>query len=63
VEDEAPDGTVTISVISSGDDSPNPLLVAKAVERGWPVHEVAPKLVSLEDLFVEILEQAGGGER
>jgi ABC-2 type transport system ATP-binding protein len=63
LEDEAPDGTVTLTVVSSGEVDPNPALVSAAVAKGWPVHEVAPKLVSLEDLFVEILDQAGDGGR
>jgi hypothetical protein len=31
-----------------------------AVEHGWEVHELTPRLQSLEDLFVQILDAAEG---
>lgn len=33
-------------------------LVRTLVDGGWSVHEVSPRLMSLEDLFVDILERA-----
>jgi ABC-2 type transport system ATP-binding protein len=57
--DGAPvDGVSSLVVSSAGDVDVKPALARAVVERGWDVHEITPRLLSLEDLFVQILESA-----
>ncbi len=53
------DGRLRITVRTDPATDAKPELVRAAVEKGWPVHEVSPKLLTLEDLFVEILADSG----
>ena len=52
---------VTVSVHGSDGEALRPRLAKTLVERGWVVHEIRPKLLSLEALFVRILESSKGG--
>ena len=64
-------GVLTVEVDGTPDEPLAPVLAKAAAFRGWPLHELSPKQISLEDLFVEILERAeqeraggdGGGRR
>ena len=50
------DGMLTLTVRSrSVRTSIRPELARRLVERGCAVHEISPRLMSLEDLFVDIL--------
>ncbi len=53
-------GVVSVVVAVSGADAGG--AIARAVgQRGWPLVEISPAVMSLEDLFVEILEKGPGG--
>jgi len=56
-------GMLALAVTSARGGAIRSHLVRTLVDGGWPVHEVSPRLMSLEDLFVDILEQAGRAER
>jgi len=64
VVDTAPGGIVSVVVTTRGGEDPKPMLAAAAVERGWPLYEITARLITLEDLFVQILSEAGsaGGD-
>jgi len=51
-------GLLTITIASRGSEDLRPRIAETAVSRGWKVFELAPKIISLEDLFVEILKAA-----
>jgi ABC-2 type transport system ATP-binding protein len=51
-------GILTLEVAGTPDASLAPALAKVAAFRGWALHELSPKQISLEDLFVEILERA-----
>ena len=57
--------SVTLLVSGQTNVDLAPVLAKVAAFRGWALHELSPKQISLEDLFVEILEQAerARGER
>ncbi|RMD81955.1 MAG: ATP-binding cassette domain-containing protein [Candidatus Dadabacteria bacterium] len=56
-------GVVRLLVTTDG-AADRPEAVARAVaERGWALRELAPHTISLEDLFVKILEQAEAEQR
>jgi hypothetical protein len=40
-----------------------PALARHLVERGCTVHELSPRLMSLEDLFVDILARSGSRDQ
>lgn len=58
VIDTAPGGIVSLVVTTRGGEDPKPMLAAAAVGRGWQLYEVTARLITLEDLFVEILREA-----
>jgi len=62
VADRDPTGLISLVVSGEGDDDLGPVLARLAVERGWALHEVSPQAISLEDLFVRILEDAEGSK-
>ena len=49
---------ISVVVVSEGSDDPKPALARAVIDKGWALHEVGPHQVSLEDLFVQILERA-----
>ena len=51
------DGTVSLLVVASDGADLIPDLVREVSERGWDLYEVTPRVMSLEDLFVKILEE------
>jgi hypothetical protein len=51
-------GVVTLEVAGAPDAGLAPVLAKAVAFRGWTLHELSPKQISLEDLFVEILERA-----
>jgi ABC-2 type transport system ATP-binding protein len=53
-----PGGLLTVVIASRGGEDLRPRVAETAVSRGWKVFELAPKIISLEDLFVEILKAA-----
>jgi len=55
-------GVIALTVRSARGGAVRSHLVRSLVDGGWSVHEVSPRLMSLEDLFVDILERAGRGE-
>ncbi|RMF22529.1 MAG: ABC transporter ATP-binding protein, partial [Deltaproteobacteria bacterium] len=56
-----PAGSPRLVVTTDGESS-RPREIARAViEQGWALEELAPRTISLEDLFVKILEQAEAG--
>jgi hypothetical protein len=63
VLERARGGVLSLNVRSRSGAAVRSHLVRLLVERGWSVHEVSPRLLSLEDLFVEILERSGSQER
>jgi ABC-2 type transport system ATP-binding protein len=63
VLDRGRDGVLSLRVASERGGRMRPEVTRLLVEKGWPVMEVSPRLMSLEDLFVRILEQSGRGER
>ncbi len=52
-------GMLTVNVRSPAGHGVCPAIARVVVERGWELHEITPKLMSLEDLFVSVLEGAG----
>jgi ABC-2 type transport system ATP-binding protein len=58
VVDREASGMISVVVTSEGADDPKPALARAVIDKGWALHEVGPHQVSLEDLFVQILEQA-----
>jgi len=58
VTDRDSGGLLTLEVSGRPDAQLGPLLAKAAAFRGWPLHQLSPKQMSLEDLFVEILERA-----
>lgn len=54
-------GRVTLAVGSRSDDDLRPILADTVSARGWRLYELSPRVISLEDLFVEILERGEGG--
>jgi len=59
VTERAADGTLTLTVTSRSGGAIRPELAKKLVERGCAVQEISPRLMSLEDLFVDILARSG----
>jgi ABC-2 type transport system ATP-binding protein len=53
-----PGGLLTVTVGGSADAEMRPRLAEAITARGWQLYEMAPRLISLEDLFVQILEEA-----
>jgi ABC-2 type transport system ATP-binding protein len=53
-----PGGVITLAVGGSADAEMRPRLAEAITARGWRLYEIAPRLISLEDLFVQILENA-----
>ena len=51
-----PGGLLTVIVTSRGGEDLRPRIAEAAVGKGWQVFELAPRIISLEDLFVQILE-------
>jgi ABC-2 type transport system ATP-binding protein len=62
VTDRGADGTLTLTVRSRGGGAVRPQLARLLVERGCTIHELSPRLMSLEDLFVDILAKSGRKE-
>ncbi len=60
VVDRDPTGLVSLIASSDARSDPAPLIARAVVERGWTLHELTRQTISLEDLFVRILEGAGG---
>jgi ABC-2 type transport system ATP-binding protein len=58
VTDRDAGGVLTLEVSGRPDAQLGPVLSKAAAFRGWPLHQLSPKQMSLEDLFVEILERA-----
>jgi ABC-2 type transport system ATP-binding protein len=54
------DGILTLSVSGQREGELRPEIAKAIAARGWLLYELTPRLISLEDLFVEILERAGG---
>jgi ABC-2 type transport system ATP-binding protein len=59
VAERAGNGTLTLTVMSRSGGSIRPELARLLVERGFAVDEISPRLMSLEDLFVDILARSG----
>lgn len=51
-------GVLTLQISGKAEFDIAPAVANVAAFRGWPIHELSPKQISLEDLFVEILERA-----
>ncbi len=60
VTERSADGVLTLTVRSRSGGAVRPQLARVLVENGCLVHEVSPRLMSLEDLFVDILAKSGG---
>ncbi len=58
VLDCAPDGVLSIAVKSDAGADPKPSIAGAVVGKGWALHEIGARQTSLEDLFVQILEEA-----
>ncbi|MFQ5351618.1 MAG: ABC transporter ATP-binding protein [Candidatus Binatia bacterium] len=56
--DSTPDGIVAVVVATDGGQDLAPQMASCVLERGWPLYEMSPKLMSLEELFVQILEES-----
>jgi len=52
-------GLLTLTVSSRSGGAVRPRLARLLVEKGCDVHEISPRLMSLEDLFVDILAKSG----
>ena len=59
VTERAAGGMLTLTVRSRTSGAVRPHLARLLVERGCSVHEISPRLMSLEDLFVDILAKSG----
>jgi ABC-2 type transport system ATP-binding protein len=53
-----PGGLLSVTVTGRAGEDLRPWIAETAVSRGWKVYELAPRIISLEDLFVQILERA-----
>ncbi|HET9063398.1 MAG TPA: ABC transporter ATP-binding protein [Candidatus Binatia bacterium] len=53
-----PGGVITVAVGGAADAEMRPRLAEAVAAREWRLYEMAPRLISLEDLFVQILEEA-----
>ncbi|HEY2775534.1 MAG TPA: ABC transporter ATP-binding protein [Candidatus Binatia bacterium] len=62
VTERSPDGTLTLTVRSRSGGAVRPALAKSLVDRGCAVHEISPHLMSLEDLFVDILARSSSRE-
>jgi len=62
VTHRATDGMLTLTVRSRSGGAVRPHLARLLVERGCAVQEISPRLMSLEDLFVDILAKSGRKE-
>jgi ABC-2 type transport system ATP-binding protein len=58
VTERSSSGTLTLVVRSKSGPEVRPHLARALVERGCSVQEISPRLMSLEDLFVDILARA-----
>ncbi len=56
----ASDGTVSLLVAAAQATDLVPALVREISERGWPLYEATPRVMSLEELFVKILKDGEG---
>jgi len=54
-------GMIGFIVVSEAGADSRPALARAAVEQGWALHTIGPNQISLEDLFVQILDSAGEG--
>jgi ABC-2 type transport system ATP-binding protein len=61
--DHGSNGQLTLSVTGRRDQDLRPLLAETVSARGWRLYELTPRVISLEDLFVEILEHGEKSER
>ncbi len=55
-------GVTSVVVRSRQGQDIRPQLAAAVIGQGWALDELSPRLMSLEDLFVKILDDAEGGE-
>jgi ABC-2 type transport system ATP-binding protein len=55
-------GAAVYLLKTAGDEDPKPALAAAIARGRWPLYELTQRTMSLEDLFVRILEDAGGGQ-
>jgi ABC-2 type transport system ATP-binding protein len=62
VTERSPDGALTLLVRSRTGAAVRPELARALVEKGVKVLEISPRLMSLEDLFVDILAKQGRRE-
>jgi ABC-2 type transport system ATP-binding protein len=51
-------GVITVTIGGAADAEIRPRLAEAIAARGWRLYEMSPRLISLEDLFVQILEKA-----
>ncbi len=58
--DPVKDGALEFTVRSGAGAAVRPELARAVVEGGWVLEEIAPKVMSLEELFVRILERGPG---
>ena len=56
------DGVLSVRVASDKGGKLRPELAKFLVDKGWQLLELSPRLMSLEDLFVRILEGSGAGD-
>ena len=56
-------GVVELLVTSAKGQNSAPVVASTLTARGWRLHEISPFLMSLEELFVEILKDAEGEGR
>jgi len=55
------EGIGTFTVQTEAGCDVRPLVAATCVQSGWALHELTQRTMSLEDLFVRILEESDGG--
>ncbi len=61
--EEASVGAGVVSLIAvAGHENAGGRIALAVAERGWRLIEISPAVMSLEDLFVEMLEKGGAGE-
>jgi ABC-2 type transport system ATP-binding protein len=53
-----PGGMLTVTVGGAADAEMRPRLAEAVAARNWRLYEMSPRLISLEDLFVQILQEA-----
>ena len=58
VLDRSPDGVLALAIKSESGADPKPSIAGAVVGKGWALHEIGARQTSLEDLFVQILEEA-----